>query len=91
MTVVGADAGLHVVAWLNRVPRRRENELVARAKGAGLGLYAVGPLYDRSAPASRPDLAGLVMGYASLGEQDIERGVHRLAAVLEELAAPAET
>ena len=91
VTVVGADAGLHVVAWLNWVPRRWENELVARAKGAGLGLYAVGPLYDRSAPASRPDVAGLVMGYASLGEQDIERGVHRLAAVLEELAAPAET
>jgi GntR family transcriptional regulator / MocR family aminotransferase len=31
VTVVGADAGLHVVVWLNRVPRSREHALVARA------------------------------------------------------------
>jgi hypothetical protein len=31
VTVVGADAGLHVVVWLNRVPRSREHALGARA------------------------------------------------------------
>ena len=44
VTVVGADAGLHVVVWLNRVPRGAESELIARAQAAGLGLYAVSPL-----------------------------------------------
>lgn len=91
VTVVGADAGLHVVVWLNRVPQGQEDELLARARAAGLGLYAVSPLYDPSATAVRPGLAGLVMGYASLSEQDIERGVRRFAAVLEELAAQAKT
>lgn len=91
VTVVGADAGLHVVAWLNRVPRRQEDELLARANAAKLGLYAVSPLYDQSSTTSWPDLAGLVMGYASLSERDIERGVRCFAAVLEELATQAKT
>ncbi len=53
VTVVGADAGLHVVVWLNRVPRAREDALVARAHAAGLGVYPVTPLYA-PAPASSP-------------------------------------
>jgi GntR family transcriptional regulator/MocR family aminotransferase len=87
VTVVGADAGLHVVAWLNRIPQRLEDELIARAFAAGLGIHPVGPLYDPSAASSRPDRAGLVMGYASLSEREIERGVHRLAAIVRGLAA----
>ena len=49
VTVVGADAGLHVVAWLNGVPRAREAALIARAHAAGLGLYA-----DHAAVSIRP-------------------------------------
>jgi GntR family transcriptional regulator / MocR family aminotransferase len=89
VTVVGADAGLHVVVWLNRVPRAREDDLLARAAAVGLGLYPVSPLYDAASVASRPNSAGLVMGYASLGEREIERGVQRLAAVLEEFRSRA--
>jgi GntR family transcriptional regulator/MocR family aminotransferase len=85
-TVVGADAGLHVVVWLDGVPQAREDMLAARARTAGLGLYPVGPLYAPS-PASRPDMAGLVIGYASLDEQAIAEGVRRLAAVLDDLRA----
>ncbi|QRM33301.1 PLP-dependent aminotransferase family protein (plasmid) [Microvirga sp. VF16] len=85
VAVVGADAGLHVVAWLNRVPKEREDELLARA-AAGLGLYPVSPLYDPAVPASHPGIVGLVMGYASLGEREIEQGVERLASVLDVLA-----
>lgn len=43
VTVVGADAGLHIVVWLNRVPRSREQALVARAHAANLGVYPITP------------------------------------------------
>jgi GntR family transcriptional regulator/MocR family aminotransferase len=87
VTVVGADAGLHVVVWLNRVPRAQEDAIVARAHAAGLGLYPVTPLYASAQATARPDTAGLVMGYASLDERAIERGVQTLREVLEAFAA----
>jgi GntR family transcriptional regulator / MocR family aminotransferase len=87
VTVVGADAGLHVVVWLNRVPRSREHALVARAHAAGLGVYPITPLYAPAPAAALPDTTGLVMGYASLDEQAIERGVWTLGEVLETFTA----
>jgi GntR family transcriptional regulator/MocR family aminotransferase len=85
--VAGADAGLHVVVWLSRVPRAREDALVTRARAAGLGLYPVTPLYALASAAARPDTAGLVMGYASLDEQAIRDGVRMLGEVLEAFSA----
>lgn len=87
VTVVGADAGLHVVVWLNRMPRAQEDALVARAHAVGLGLYPVSPLYASAQATARPDKAGLVMGYASLDQRAIERGVRTLKEVLETFAA----
>lgn len=87
VTVVGADAGLHVVVWLNRVPRAQENALVAKAYSAGLGLYPVSPLY--AAASARPSTAGLVMGYASLDEGMIEHGVRMFKEILDDIAASA--
>jgi len=83
VTVAGADAGLHVVLWLNRVPREREDALIARAHAAGLGLYPVSPLYASAPISGRPGMAGLVVGYASLDEQAIGQGVRRLREVLD--------
>jgi GntR family transcriptional regulator/MocR family aminotransferase len=85
VTVVGADAGLHVVAWLNRVPRAWEDVLVARSLEAGVGVYPVAPLYA-PAPMAQPRTTGLVLGYASLDEPAIERGVWALKSVLETFA-----
>ena len=51
-----------------------------------VGLYPVSPLYDPAVPGSHPGIVGLVMGYASLGEREIEQGVERLASVLATLA-----
>ena len=87
VTVVGADAGLHVVVWLNRMPRTQEDAFIARAHGAGLGVYSIAPLYAPAPAAARPDTAGLVMGYASLDEQAIKRGVRTLADALATFAA----
>lgn len=89
VTVVGADAGLHVVAWLDRVPQERAHALFVRAHALGLGLYPISSLYLPSPSVSQPHVVGLVVGYASLSERDIVRGVHRLATVLEDLQATA--
>ena len=87
VTVVGADAGLHIVVWLNRVPMTQEDALIARAHAAGLGVYPVTPLYAPAPAAALPDTAGLVMGYASLDKQAIEQGVRALKEVLDTLSA----
>jgi GntR family transcriptional regulator/MocR family aminotransferase len=87
VTVVGADAGLHVVVWLNRVSRVQEDALIARALAAGLGLYPISPLYAPAPADGRHGVAGLVMGYASLAEREIERGVRRFKVVLDGLAS----
>lgn len=83
VAVVGAAAGLHVIAWLRDLPARREADLVAAAAAAGIGLYGVTPFYDPAGPGERPDRAGLVMGYAALGPDVIRRGIGRLAAALD--------
>ena len=41
----------------------------------------------RSSTSDRPDHSGLVMGYASLDDRDITRGVERLTAALEAVTA----
>jgi GntR family transcriptional regulator/MocR family aminotransferase len=88
-TIVGADAGLHVVVWFNDVPQRQESELIRRARDAGVGVYPVTPLYSSVKTSYRPDRAGLVMGYASLDGRTIERGARSLTTVLKELTPPA--
>lgn len=45
VTIAGADAGLHVVAWLNGVARAQEGAVIARAHEAGLGIYPVTSSY----------------------------------------------
>ncbi len=86
MTVVGADAGLHVVVWPNRVPRTQEEALITQAHAADLGVHLVTPLYAPAPAAARPDAAGLVMGHASLDERTIARGVRMRREVLEAFA-----
>jgi GntR family transcriptional regulator/MocR family aminotransferase len=86
VTVVGAEAGLHVVAWLTMLARAREEQLIAKAHEAGLGIYPVSPLYASVMPAAAlPARVGLVMGYASLSEEAIRRGVRLLAKVVGEV------
>jgi GntR family transcriptional regulator/MocR family aminotransferase len=82
VTVVGADAGLHVVAWLNGVPLAEEAAFIDRAQAAGLGLYPLSPLYAVDRAGTSPQQAGLVVGYASLDEPAIRRGVRLLASLL---------
>ncbi|WP_377811754.1 PLP-dependent aminotransferase family protein (plasmid) [Azospirillum sp. A29] len=89
--VDGAEAGLHVVAWLTRFPLKREAMIVAAARAAGVGVYPITPLYDPSSlsgrpDSDRPDHPGLVIGYAGLEEHEIAQGIERLGAALDSLA-----
>jgi GntR family transcriptional regulator / MocR family aminotransferase len=47
----------------------------------------VASLYAPTPAAARPNTTGLVMGYASLDEQAIKRGVWMLGEILETFAA----
>lgn len=86
LTVLGASSGLHVVAWANRVPSTREEDLVAAALRQGVRVYPLGALYlPGQAAAARVQSAGLVLGYALLDPQQIEQGVQRLAVALRRL------
>ena len=70
VTLAGTEAGLHIVAWLEGIPRAAEEDFVSRAANAGLGVYPISPLYDCTAHAPRPDCVGLVLGYAALTVAD---------------------
>ncbi|MBZ7922316.1 PLP-dependent aminotransferase family protein [Ensifer adhaerens] len=82
VTITGADAGLHVVVWFDRLEKAEEGALIARARAAGIGLYQVSPLYADCEAGHRPDRAGVLMGYASLDVSKIGKGVAALARVL---------
>jgi len=75
--IAGENTGVHLVVWLNHVPARELDALIARAAGAGVGIYPVTPFY-----AEPPRRAGLLFGYAALTEAEIRAGVRRLAEVL---------
>jgi GntR family transcriptional regulator/MocR family aminotransferase len=83
VSVAGADAGLNVVLWLHDIPRKKEDQLVEAARAIGIGVYSVGSLYDGT--KDRPEMAGLVLGYASLSHDEIERGIRRLARIARKL------
>jgi GntR family transcriptional regulator / MocR family aminotransferase len=72
--VSGANAGLHRLVWFDDIDASRLDGLIERAARTGVGVYSAAPYYVR--PPSR---AGLVMGYASMPEEDIRAGVALLA------------
>ena len=82
VTVAGANAGLHVVAWFRGIAARRGRELVQHAAALGVGVYPVTPYYD--AP---PPTLGLLLGYGALPVRSIATGIARLADAVRELGA----
>ncbi len=79
--MVGANAGLHVVAWLRGVSHRHGRALVERAAAHGVGVYPVTPYYD-----TPPPQLGLLLGYGALPVRSITTGVARLAEAVHALA-----
>jgi GntR family transcriptional regulator/MocR family aminotransferase len=75
--ICGANAGLHVFAWVKGKSGGPIRDAAERAEKAGIGLYTADPFYARP-----PDRTGVLLGYASLRERDIREGIRRLAAAL---------
>lgn len=73
----GANAGMHLVAWLRGVPATQVGALARAAAAVGVGIYPVSAYYE-----TPPSRAGLLLGYAALEERDIRAGVKRLAGLL---------
>ncbi len=76
--VVGANAGLHVLAWLRGRDGRPIAGLGRKAAAAGVGVYSVSPYY-----LDPPARSGVLLGYGTLSEREIRRGIARLAEALE--------
>ncbi|WP_342363890.1 PLP-dependent aminotransferase family protein [Terrarubrum flagellatum] len=78
--VTGSEAGLHLIAWLPDVPAEAEAEFLQTTRTAGLGLYPASPLYD--AASDKPTHLGVLLGYAALSIEEIEKGVQIFARLL---------
>ncbi|WP_164017680.1 PLP-dependent aminotransferase family protein [Pyxidicoccus trucidator] len=72
---VPSTAGLHLSATFRHGSRRLEQDVVARAKAAGVGLVALSRYY--ASPSVKP---GLVLGYGAVATARIDEGLRRLRA-----------
>lgn len=79
LTVAPDDAGLHLVGWLTPGAAERLGDRGAAEVAAKAGI-AVSPLCDYF--VGTPDRQGLLLGYAAVPEDEIERGTRRLAEAL---------
>ena len=70
ITVIGENAGLHLVVQVN-LPIT-EQELIYKAKKRGIGLYPISPYYINTNPKQK---AAFLMGFTNLKEQDIKDGL----------------
>ena len=75
-----APAGLHVWLEVPGLSPQRGNSLVASARAEGLTLHTGATCHVHA-----PRCANFILGYASLDERQIERGVVRLARALDRL------
>jgi GntR family transcriptional regulator/MocR family aminotransferase len=75
--IAGEKAGVHLLVWIKDARPRDVEAIIARAARAGVGVYSINPYYLRP-----PRRAGLLFGYASLTETEIEAGIQRLAGII---------
>lgn len=80
LDIADSRAGMHLVVWLRGRSRADGETLIALARGRGLGLYPIDPLY-----ADPPDRAGLLMGYCGLSTREIGQAMQVFGACLDEL------
>jgi GntR family transcriptional regulator/MocR family aminotransferase len=85
--VEGAASGLHVVVWLKNIRTDQEAALVAQALRLDVGVRSISPMYALGSKHRSNQCAGLVLGYASLSQSDIEKGIEKLAAAVAEISS----
>jgi GntR family transcriptional regulator / MocR family aminotransferase len=79
VTVEGANAGIHVMMWINDRPGSDVPSLISAAASIGVGIYPIAPYFMHA-----PQRAGLLLGYASMDEPMIAECIERLARILGE-------
>ena len=77
ITVIGENAGLHLVVQVN-LPIV-EQELINKARQRGIGLYPLSPYYIKDTPGRR---AAFLMGFSNLEEKQIQKGLQELYQLL---------
>lgn len=87
IVVQETHAGTHIVVWLPRLEYSQLTRLIELGVARGLGLYPIHPYYRRT-----PDQPGLILGYAGLSAEALERAAQLLGECLGELEdqVPAE-
>ena len=75
--ICGANAGLHLLAWLQGRDGGTIAEVSRKAQMVGVGFYPVDPFY-----LTPPSRTGIVLGYAPLREHEIREGIRRLRTAL---------
>lgn len=80
LDVAPDDAGLHLMGWLKPDIAARLGDRGAAQAAAAAGI-AVAPLSDYYI-SDQPARQGLLLGYAAVPEDEIERGAQRLAEAL---------
>ena len=83
--VEGAAAGLHVVVWLPWLRACDEPVVIVEARRRGVGVHPVTGLFAEPGKRRMPRSAGFILGYASLGAIEIERGIRGWAEALSDL------
>jgi GntR family transcriptional regulator/MocR family aminotransferase len=73
VTVSGQQAGMHIVLTIQTA--LTENELVERAKEAGIRVFGLGSYDVEGKTVSPPQI---VLGFGGLAEQEIEQGILQL-------------
>jgi GntR family transcriptional regulator/MocR family aminotransferase len=81
--VEGAAAGLHVVVWLPWLGPGDEPAVIEAARQRGVGVHPVSGLYVQTGHRRESRPAGFVVGYASLGVAEIERGIRGWSQAME--------
>ncbi len=83
--IAGAAAGQDLVVWFRDLPHESEAMLTEAARAKGVGIYPISPLFDLCHPERRPDMSGVVMGYAALEPRQIEHGCRPFAEAADRL------
>jgi len=81
VTWSAGTAGTHLFVRLRRLPARDAGKLVSAASRLGVRVYSGQPYFLRS-----PREATLILGYATVPEEEIESGVGRLARAYDRFA-----
>ena len=80
-TPIGTSAGVHVLLRFPALPARDVARLRSECRRRDVGVYPAAPFYARP-----PEAAELLLGYASLGEDEIREGIGRLREALDSIA-----